>query len=77
MNRFKALVEAINSNIEQINVGNELGQDLYVPMIRLQYIVDEINAPVMPRKVGVMTCMKCQKEQGRRKYCRACNFQQY
>lgn len=36
------LVKAIEINTEQVNIGKKNGQDEYIPMVRIQYINDEL-----------------------------------
>ena len=41
---IKQLIKAIEDNVEQINVGDFYnGRDKYAPIVRLQYIADEIE----------------------------------
>lgn len=39
---YKDLVKAIEINTEQVNIGKKNGQDEYIPMVRIQYINDEL-----------------------------------
>lgn len=56
----KELLEAIESNIEDINVGLPNGRDHYVPMVRLEHIATEIDE--LESKLPTMLCVRCGRE---------------
>lgn len=39
----EALIKAIDANIETVDVGMPNGEEMYIPMVRLQYIADELE----------------------------------